>query len=575
MSRFIGSIVFSGTVYLSLVGVAAASEQETAARPLPTPGQATIVAALDQPAELDFRDQPLTDVIEFLRQKHQIEIQLDTKALSDAGVGSDTPITRRLQGITLRSALRLLLSELDLTYIVGHGYLMITSKTEAENRLIFKVYPVKDLVTFDSEFRPKFATGADDGDYAGLIDMIACTVAPTTWDEGTGPPRIHAYRKTWCLAFSQTQEVHDEVAELLTALRSVRDQQLAAARKLQPQVQEQAPAKKSALQVKVYHLTRIPPCGGFSPAGAVAATSQGDEKPMQVEAAAAVTTDDKCEIRLDGWANAIAEMVPGMIEPQSWQPSGEGQIRAVGSTVVVQQSAEVQYQVAKLLNQLLPGSVPLVPSFYPAVRLQLPAIKADWPHDSEPKPRDVEAQISTALDWPCELDFRDQPLTDVIEFLRQKHQIEILLDTKPLSDAGVGSDTPVTRSLKGVSLRTALKLLLDELDLTYLIRDEVLIITSKTEAENTLSIKVYPVFDLIVRPADAPTDRPALDFQSLIENVRNNIAPKTWDEVGGPGAIQPFTNSGALVIFQTTEAHEEIAEFLKALREVGQEQKSK
>lgn len=37
--------------------------------------------------------------------------------------------------------------------------------------------------------------------------------------------------------------------------------------------------------------------------------------------------------------------------------------------------------------------------------------------------------------------------------------------------------------------------------------------------------------------------------------------------VGGPGAIQEFVNSGALVISQTAEAHEEIAEYLRALRE--------
>jgi hypothetical protein len=36
------------------------------------------------------------------------------------------------------------------------------------------------------------------------------------------------------------------------------------------------------------------------------------------------------------------------------------------------------------------------------------------------------------------------------------------------------------------------------MDLTYVIRDEVLMITSKTEAENMLSTKVYPVGDLVI-----------------------------------------------------------------------------
>jgi hypothetical protein len=115
--------------------------------------------------------------------------------------------------------------------------------------------------------------------------------------------------------------------------------------------------------------------------------------------------------------------------------------------------------------------------------------------------------------------------------------------------------------------------MLDELDLTYLIGYEVLVVTSKTEAENMLTTKVYPVFDLVVRPPGAPANRPALDFRSLIEDITSSIAPTTWDEVGGPGAIQGFTNAGAVVVSQTTQVHEEIADFLKALREVGDEQK--
>ncbi|HET6884120.1 MAG TPA: VWA domain-containing protein, partial [Pirellulales bacterium] len=110
------------------------------------PNEAKILAALDEKTELDFAEQPLTDVIDYLKQRHDIEIQLDQKALTDAGVGTDTPISRSIKGITLRSALKLLLSELDLTYIIRNEVLMITSKTEAESMLSTRVYPVADLV---------------------------------------------------------------------------------------------------------------------------------------------------------------------------------------------------------------------------------------------------------------------------------------------------------------------------------------------------------------------------------------------------------------------------------------------
>ena len=117
----------------------------------------------------------------------------------------------------------------------------------------------------------------------------------------------------------------------------------------------------------------------------------------------------------------------------------------------------------------------------------------------------AEAKIAAALTEKTELDFTDQPLSDVIEYLKAKHEIEIQLDSKALADAGVGSDTPVTRNIKGITLRSALRLLLGELDLTYVIRDEVLMITTKTEAENILSTRVYPVADLVI-PVRMPND---------------------------------------------------------------------
>ena len=107
------------------------------------PSEITILAALDEKTDLDFTELPLTDVIDYLKQRHGIEIQLDHKALTDAGVGTDTPVTRQIKGITLRSALKLLLSEFDLTYVVQNGVLMVTSTTKARSTL----YPWLNLNT--------------------------------------------------------------------------------------------------------------------------------------------------------------------------------------------------------------------------------------------------------------------------------------------------------------------------------------------------------------------------------------------------------------------------------------------
>src|SRR6185437_14350630 len=70
------------------------------------PNETKILAALDEKTEVDFVEQPLVEVIDYLKQRHNIEIQIDNKALADAGIGSESPVTRSIKGISLRSALK-------------------------------------------------------------------------------------------------------------------------------------------------------------------------------------------------------------------------------------------------------------------------------------------------------------------------------------------------------------------------------------------------------------------------------------------------------------------------------------
>jgi hypothetical protein len=110
------------------------------------PAEVKIIKALDEPTELEFIETPLSDVVEYLKTRHNIEIQLDKKALEEAAIQPDTPISRNLKGVTLRSALRLMLREYDLTYVIRDEVLQITTRTAADLLLTTKVYPVADLV---------------------------------------------------------------------------------------------------------------------------------------------------------------------------------------------------------------------------------------------------------------------------------------------------------------------------------------------------------------------------------------------------------------------------------------------
>ncbi len=118
---------------------------------LANPGSAEekIYDALDKTLEspIDHEETPLGDVVQQLRDLTGIPIQLDQKALEEAGIAPDTPVTGKLgAGISLRSALRLLLGNVDLTYLIKNEVLLITTKEKAETNLVVKVYPVADLV---------------------------------------------------------------------------------------------------------------------------------------------------------------------------------------------------------------------------------------------------------------------------------------------------------------------------------------------------------------------------------------------------------------------------------------------
>jgi hypothetical protein len=110
----------------------------------------------------------------------------------------------------------------------------------------------------------------------------------------------------------------------------------------------------------------------------------------------------------------------------------------------------------------------------------------------------AEARISEELKKETSIDFQETPLQGVVDYLKDLHRIEIQLDEKALTDAGIDLETQVTKSIKGISLRSALKLVLGAYGLTYLIKDEVLLITTTDQAQTELVTKAYPVADLVI-----------------------------------------------------------------------------
>ncbi len=128
--------------------------------------------------------------------------------------------------------------------------------------------------------------------------------------------------------------------------------------------------------------------------------------------------------------------------------------------------------------------------------LAAPAAAEDWPSVT-PKPGPAEQKICEVLDQDTRLEFIETPLEQVIEFLKDMHGINIELDRNALDDVGLGTDVPITRHLTAISLRSGLRLMLKDLELTYEIRNEVLLITTPEGAVAHAHVKVYNVSALL------------------------------------------------------------------------------
>jgi hypothetical protein len=108
--------------------------------------------SLERPLpELKFNAVNLSDVLDFLADSTSSNISVDWKALDEAHVAKDTPITLRMSSqVPLGKVLRMVLQQAGgagaLTFYVDEGVIEITSQEASDKVLITKIYPIQDLL---------------------------------------------------------------------------------------------------------------------------------------------------------------------------------------------------------------------------------------------------------------------------------------------------------------------------------------------------------------------------------------------------------------------------------------------
>jgi general secretion pathway protein D len=148
-----------------------------------------------------------------------------------------------------------------------------------------------------------------------------------------------------------------------------------------------------------------------------------------------------------------------------------------------------------------------------------------------------ELEIEQRLKTPVMLRYQETPLRDVVDDLSELTGVNIHLDPRGLTQEGYTSDTPVTVNLtKEVSLKSALNLILEPLHLSYVIKDEVLKITSEQLRDGELSTETYNVADLVIPiPNFVPNSN--IGLQGLIHDAHAAMGYGSGLGMPGPAVL--------------------------------------
>ncbi|HEY7155689.1 MAG TPA: hypothetical protein VH575_17130 [Gemmataceae bacterium] len=201
---------------------------------------------------------------------------------------------------------------------------------------------------------------------------------------------------------------------------------------------------------------------------------------------------------------------------------------------------------------------------------QLPASDYDLPPDwlEKSKKRSSAAELTAkekalleALKKLVPVDYNMATFQSVIDDLSKKLGGQtILIDKQAMEEANVTYDTPITlRFNKPVSARTALKRVLADVGLTYVIRKETIEVTTIARAREMLTTKTYYLGDLVgvgnpLLPAVANQFQMIQAIGTIINQIQG-IDPESWEGRGGPGTISFDPVRMALIIRQSAEMH--------------------
>lgn len=161
---------------------------------------------------------------------------------------------------------------------------------------------------------------------------------------------------------------------------------------------------------------------------------------------------------------------------------------------------------------------------------------------------DRHTRLLNQLQQKVSADFVDTPLNEFVGFFADALEIRIFIDTTGLEDAGIPTDEPISLTLSDVPLQKAIAVAFDPLQLTLVVINGRLTLTTIDMANEHLHAVLYDVSDVFSGD----------DVEAFSEAVQTTTDGQ-WEDIDGAGGWHiTVVNSGQLLIHQTDTVHSQI-----------------
>lgn len=187
-----------------------------------SPDERALLQTLEQPVQVEFKSSRLQDVMDYLSTRMNRTIIIDKNAMDENQVTYDSPITFNLRTpVSARTALRGILSNVNMTYVIRDGAIYVTNQARAKDLMVTRSYYIGDLVAGLGTFGGAVTFGAqiDQAQLAqnvqAIIEMIASSIDPTSWQGRGGLGNIGYNIPTQSLIIRQSAEVHNMIRSSL------------------------------------------------------------------------------------------------------------------------------------------------------------------------------------------------------------------------------------------------------------------------------------------------------------------------------------------------------------------------